>query len=102
MADARKVSFCGQEGYVTGFQHLMDTLGEYVGSHDHDLALDAAAAQTDLTTGTAVAGWLAEAVFVPRNSEPLYPPPLPAMSSPPEHNPGPVIRRPCGFPQYAL
>jgi hypothetical protein len=64
MADARKVSFCGQEGYVTDFQHLMDTLDGYVRSHDRDLTLDAAAAaKTDIAMGTAAAGWLAEAVF---------------------------------------
>jgi hypothetical protein len=63
MADAKRVSFSGQEGYMMGFHRLMDTLDEYVRAHDHALMLDAAAAQTDLAMGTAVAEWLTEAVF---------------------------------------
>ncbi|MDR1565926.1 MAG: zinc dependent phospholipase C family protein [Treponema sp.] len=63
MAEAKKISFSGQEGYMMGFHRLMDTLDEYVRSHDYDLMLDASAAQTDLSIGTAVAGWLTEAVF---------------------------------------
>jgi hypothetical protein len=41
----------------------MDTLDEYVRAHDYDLELNAASAQTGLSMGTAVAGWLTEAVF---------------------------------------
>jgi hypothetical protein len=63
MAEAKKVSFSGREGYLMGFRRLMKTLDDYIESHDYDLMLDAATAQTDLTMGTAVAGWLTEAVF---------------------------------------
>jgi hypothetical protein len=63
MADAKRVSFSGQEGYLMGFRRLMDTLDEYVRTHDYNLMLDATTTQTDLTMGTAVAGWLTEAVF---------------------------------------
>jgi hypothetical protein len=63
MAEAKKVSFSGQEGYMMGFRRLMDALDEYVRAHDYALMLDAAAAQTDLSMGTAVAEWLTGTVF---------------------------------------
>jgi hypothetical protein len=63
MADAKNVFFPGREGQMMDFNRLMDTLDEYVKAHDRDLAQNAAAARTDLTTGTAVSGWLTEAVF---------------------------------------
>jgi hypothetical protein len=63
MADTKKISFFGSGYYAAGFRHLIDALDEYVRNHDHDLAQDAAAARTDLAVGTAVAEWLAGAVF---------------------------------------
>lgn len=60
---AEKISFFGEEGQVMGFYRLMDTLDEYIKSHDRDLARDAAASQSDIAMGTAVAGWLTGAVF---------------------------------------
>jgi hypothetical protein len=63
MSEAGKISFFGGECYAVGFYQLIDALDEYVRNHDHDLAQDAAAAQTDLAMGTAVAEWLTGAVF---------------------------------------
>jgi hypothetical protein len=76
MADAKKVLFSGQEGQASGFYRLMETLDEYVRSHDYDLMLDAAAAQTDLTIGTAVTGWLTEAVFCSAEQRSSLPAPI--------------------------
>jgi hypothetical protein len=58
-----KISFFGQEWYVPDFHRLMDTLDRYIRSHDHNLAQDTAAAQSDIAMGTAVAEWLTTAVF---------------------------------------
>jgi hypothetical protein len=63
MSNTKKISFFGSGCYAAGFHHLIDALDEYVRSHNHDLAQDAAAAQTDLAVGTAVAEWLTGAVF---------------------------------------
>jgi hypothetical protein len=63
MSDTQKISFFRQEYYCPGFHRLVDTLDGYVRSHDHELARDAAAAQTDLALGTAAAEWLTGAVF---------------------------------------
>jgi hypothetical protein len=63
MSGTKKISFFGSDYYAVGFHHLIDTLDGYVRNHDHDLAQDAVAAQTDLSVGTAVAEWLTGAVF---------------------------------------
>ncbi|MDR2134340.1 MAG: zinc dependent phospholipase C family protein [Treponema sp.] len=63
MPAPEKVIFYEQEGQAMGFRRLMDTLDEYIRNHNRVLARGSAAPQTDLSMGTAVAGWLAEAVF---------------------------------------
>lgn len=62
MPAPEEVSACEPERRAIGFSSLMDTLDEYVRRHDRDLMRDAAA-QTDIAMGTAMAGWLAGAVF---------------------------------------
>jgi hypothetical protein len=63
VSDGEKASFKGPEEMAPDFECLMDTLSGFVGTHDHDLALDAVAAETDIAMGTAVAEWLTAAVF---------------------------------------
>jgi hypothetical protein len=63
VSSAEKISFFGQEWYGVSFHHLIDSLDGYIRSHDHELSQDAAAAQTDIAAGTAVAEWLTGAVF---------------------------------------
>jgi hypothetical protein len=58
-----QIPFISREWYGQGFHHLMDTMDEYIRSHDHDLTQDAAAAQTDIAAGTAAAEWLTSSVF---------------------------------------
>jgi hypothetical protein len=63
MSDTKKISFFKQEYYCLGFHRLIDTLDGYIRSHEHALARDAAAAQTDLAMGTAAAELLTGAVY---------------------------------------
>jgi hypothetical protein len=53
----------------------MDILDECIRGHDHDLARDAATAETDIALGAAVAEWLTGAVF--SSAERFFPEPVP-------------------------